>query len=272
MDDADRTACLAQLAGRLCRRLPPALAAVIAGAKVRVAAGTPCQHPAGEAEAAFAGLATAGTLALPGEVGLLVMLEMPHALRLTDRLFGGNGELPDPLPGDLPMTAELVLARLDQALCEALTDERGGGQRPQAAGRSSDIARAMAAGRGSGWTSIGIEIEEEGREAWSVVVALDDAALDRLARMGADRVPADRRRAVSPDPLSAPFADLPFDLTATLLELTIPFSRLSDLKVGDRLPVAIPRDVELTLGPIPLATGTIGTREDRVALRLSRVA
>ena len=278
IEDADRARCLGALAGRLSLQLPEAMAAMFAGSRPQVTCGERRQIKAGELDKACEDYTSASVFAL-GSGGPIVSVLIAKAdiLRLTDRLFGGTGELPDPLPEKLPMTADLVLARLDQALGEGLADDDrthdAEGTRPQLLRRTRDASKFIdGENPSSDCKLLDIAVTEPGRESWNLVLGVRDTALDKMARNSADRAGRAKKRPVAPDPRVAPYADIPFDVTATLLEMTLPFDRLSDLKVGDRLPVAIPRRVDLALAGRVLASGTIGTREDRVALRLTRTS
>ena len=271
--ESDRSASLKDMTTRLSRRLPDALGSILAGAKLRVSVSDPKKLSAGEATdlgaTYFAGCEIAQG---PDDIRFAVLIGKADILRVTDRLFGGNGELPDPLPEELPMTADLVLSRLEQALCEALAPTYTVGELPMIVKRARDHARMLPDADGESWTLVDFAVNEEESESWNIAFAIRDSILDRLARSRTKGGVTPKRKAISRDPEGAPYADIPFDITATLLELMVPFARLSDLKVGDRLPVAIPREVDLVLGKHAVAAGSIGTNEDRIALRLSHVS
>ena len=61
---------------------------------------------------------------------------------------------------------------------------------------------------------------------------------------------------------------MPVPVTAVLVDMTIGFSRLTSLKPGDVLPVAVARSVPLQVDGRTIATGTIGEVEDRVAVQI----
>lgn len=74
------------------------------------------------------------------------------------------------------------------------------------------------------------------------------------------------------NPAATPFAEMPLPLTATLVEMQVPLSLLATIEPGVVLPVAVARAVPLSIGETVLARGTVGTQDDRVAIKLSQIA
>lgn len=70
--------------------------------------------------------------------------------------------------------------------------------------------------------------------------------------------------------LAAPFDDLPLQLRAILVDMSMPVSKLSALAPGQVIPVPVARNIPLVSGTHTLAHGAIGTMEDRVAVRLTQ--
>ena len=98
-----------------------------------------------------------------------------------------------------------------------------------------------------------------------MTLAFAEADLPRL--LGTET--AKPRQATTADPHAAPFSAMPLPLTARLVDMAMPLSRLSRLSVGDVLPVAVARQVPLHLGGKTIARGTIGAMDDRVAVQLT---
>jgi len=57
-------------------------------------------------------------------------------------------------------------------------------------------------------------------------------------------------------------------VTAVLVDMSLPFSRLSALRPGDVLLVTVARSIPLKVDGRTIATGTVGEVEDRVAVQL----
>jgi flagellar motor switch protein FliM len=52
----------------------------------------------------------------------------------------------------------------------------------------------------------------------------------------------------------------------------VPLAAISALEPGAVLPVAVARAVPLSIGGIEIARGTIGAQDDRVAVKLIKIA
>ena len=55
-----------------------------------------------------------------------------------------------------------------------------------------------------------------------------------------------------------------------LAEIDLSLARLQTLAPGDMIPLAMGRQVPLMVGETVLAHGSVGTSEDRMAIRLTR--
>ena len=93
-----------------------------------------------------------------------------------------------------------------------------------------------------------------------------DALADLLADDGGPGARVPRQPA---SPLDQPFADLPLALSATLVDMQLPISRLAALMPGAVLPVAVARTVPLTLEGTVIARGTVGELDDQAAVQIS---
>ncbi|WP_299308800.1 flagellar motor switch protein FliM [uncultured Croceicoccus sp.] len=194
------------------------------------------------------------------------------ALSLTDRTFGGNGDVDDELPDQFPMSSELTLKRLEKAIGGAMR-----GILPMADGpdaichRAEDLAAMSPFAEGDpSQMSCGVitlRVEEQGRDSWSILLAIMEEDLSTLFA-GHPRLPAPRRRARSAT--DAPFADLPLPIAAHLAELTVPLARLSALKPGDVLPLSARREVPISIRGVTIALGAVGSQDGRVAIRITR--
>ena len=101
-------------------------------------------------------------------------------------------------------------------------------------------------------------------------VSLSDRRAIKMLKLFAASAAAQPRRAkIARGPLDAPFADMPLQLDARLVDMRLPLGRLAALKVGQVLPVSVARKVPLSIGGTVLAHGTLGEQDDRLALRVA---
>lgn len=261
---------LTQLGETLARTLPSGLARVAGGEAPVVRIGIPAEGTLDALIAEETGLTAHSLMGLgPKRLPLLASFEAAPVLRLLDRTFGGRGLLPDPLPTRFPLSAELLLARMEEAIANALSAGMGGDEihRVIPLRRETVLAQLAPFGPGEPLLRIVLEVEETGVEAWSLALAfpLGTLASALVAPRRKRRVPARVRR---PGPDEEPFASLPIEVTAVLVDMTLPFSRLSALRPGDVLPVTVARAVPLRVDGRTIAAGTVGEVEDRVAVQL----
>ena len=260
---------LSLLGEKLARVLPAGLARLSGGEPPVVRTGMPMDCNVASIQAEIETLAAHTLMVVgPGRLPLLATIEAAPVLRLVDRAFGGRGAVPDPLPDSFPLSAELLLGRLENAVAEALALAFGGGEehavRPLR--RDTSLRQLDPFGRREELLQFSLEIEDEGAEPWSLSLAFPQATL--AAAVAVPRAGRRAARGAAPDAASEPFASMPLSVTAVLVDMTIGFSRLSTLRPGDVLPVAVARSVPLQVDGRTIATGTIGEVEDRVAVQL----
>ena len=259
---------LSLLGEKLGRVLPANLARFANGEPPLVRIGMPMDCTLGSIAADIETLAS-HTLMTVGPKGLpmLAIFEAAPVLRLVDRAFGGRGTVPDPLPEAFPLSAELLLGRVEEAIAGALTAVFGGERnKVRAMRRDTSLRQLDPFDKRAELLQLSLEVEEPGVEPWSLSLAFP---LETLAEVLVSPRHAPRvARPASPDPMSEPFASMPLDVTAVLVDMTMGFSRISSLKPGDVLPVAVARSVPLQVDGRTVATGTIGEVEDRVAVQI----
>jgi len=255
----------ALLAERLARRLTGGLARLSSEPPL-VRALPSREIAAGEADRD--GLCSYAVLGIGAErQPALLTLAAEPVLRMVDRAFGGRGEVPDPLPAALPLSAELLVARLEGIAATALAEALGIGP-IEPLRRDSRLSQLAPFAAGTPLIEQSVEIEERGMPPWRLVFALPQPL---LASLFAGREPKPRTSPAQPDPASEPFGSLPVRLTAVLVDMPLSFSRLAALRPGDVLPVAVARNVPVKAGGRTIASGTVGEFEDRVALQLTSV-
>lgn len=208
------------------------------------------------------------SLAMPG-VALLLSVEARAVLRLIDRAFGGRGDVPAQLPAQFPVSGDLLIAKLERLATDALCGALGPGSAVAHCRRDSNVARLAAFADTAQVAVLDIAVEEQAA-SWQASLAVPLSALPALfGAKGAARpvAKANQDRAMS---LAAPFDELPLQLRAILVDMSMPVSKLSALAPGQVIPVPVARNIPLVSGTHTLAHGAIGTMEDRVAVRLTQ--
>lgn len=260
---------LARLGERCARTLGEGLADLLGGEAPAIAVVPPVEQSETELAEAIGPLAANCLLAsgVPG-VTLLASLEARATLQLIDRAFGGRGEAPTSLPEAFPLSAELLIGKLELRIAAALQAALGQGEvRPlRSNSRFAELAPYPAGAR---IAVLVLTIAQAQGADWRLTLALPLALLPRLL---GDHVPPAPSAPRSADPAAAPFAAVPLPLSATLVEMKLPLAAVSRLEVGAVLPVAVARAVPLAIGGKVVARGTVGAQDDRVALKLTQIA
>lgn len=265
---------LATALGEVAKRLSRALAeglrpllggdlAVVTCGKVEKAA-APRLHKMIDAVAVNLVLEDAGT------AQMLVSLDYPSALVLTDQVFGGPGEAPSQLPDRLPAATDLTMARLADVLGEALGKAF---ERPAPfaqVARSEVLGKLVRARDDDTFLTLRCEISLPQKKPWTLLLVLRQSQAELLLAEHA-RVPR-APSAPANQALAEPFATLPLELVAVLAEMSLPVSRISTLKPGDTIPLVIPAQIPLRLGNITLARGQAGSADGALALRLTHIS
>jgi len=261
---------LAQLGEKLARSLPMGLGRVAGGEPPVVRIGIPSEGTLTALLNEQGSLAAHSLMGLgPKRLPLLATFEAAPVLRLLDRAFGGRGVVPHPLPTSFPLSAQLLLARIEEAIAAALSEGMGGDEthHVQPLRRDTNLAQLAPFSASEPLLRIVLEVEEVDAEPWSLALAFPLTTLS-----SALVAPRRKRRAASraprPGPGDEPFTSLPLEVTAVLVDMTFPFSRLSALRPGDVLPVTVARSIPLLVDGRTIAAGTVGEVEDRVAVQV----
>jgi flagellar motor switch protein FliM len=207
----------------------------------------------------------------------LVSFDFATAIALTDRSFGGDGRTGGSTPEALPRSAALLVEEAASIIAGAITRASLGDMPPPmgATPRGEVIVRSESAARLKPFMLedqallLTIEIANRQGCTWRASLALAAERMDRL-------LPGGRRaRARTPrhpaSGVAAPFAAVPLPLHVVLAEFDLSLARLQTLSPGDTIPLAMGRQVPLMVGETILAHGSVGTAEDRMAIRLTRM-
>lgn len=261
---------LAPVGERLARGFAALLAPLLGGEAPAVRANAPRECEAAELVRMTPPLAANSLLAMAGsDARILVSMDAGTILRFVDRAFGGRGTAPSPLPEAFPLSAELMIVRLEGFAAAALA---------QALGLPSEavtgLARAGAIGEVCPYAAadrlavIDLDVTEPDGTAWTAGFALPMALIARL--FGEHSPPPrviDRR---SRHPADEPFGDLPLTISAVLVDMRMAFSALAALRPGQIIPVAVARTVPLRVGDRTIAHGAVGALDDRVAIQVTQ--
>lgn len=211
---------------------------------------------------------------------LLLSFDFATAIALTDRSFGGDGEVELDQPEVLPRSAGLLVEQAARVIARAIARvSAGGGAAGEFAGdvivRSESARRLKPFEPDADCALLTLELTEDDPDAiallpWSARIALRADRLDGLLPgLGA---PSGSPRAGGSDcgdPASGAFAHIPLPLEAVLAEFDMALGKLDRLKPGDQIPFAMSREIPLRIGSQTIARGSVGTLEDRIALRLT---
>lgn len=256
---------LARFGERLAEVLPTALSPWHGSIPPAVTCGAVHECAAGELE----GKLVANTLLSVGGQPLLVSIGAPAVFSLIDRAFGGRGAIPDPLPTTFPASCDVLVRRIEQVLSgriAALFE----GRDIATLGRDEDLTRLATFAAGQRVLAVDFAVTgDRALENWCFTIAATPDALAALLGEGASRTSAAPTAA---DPAAEPFADVPLELRAVLVDCEMPVATLARLEVGSVLPIAVARKVPLRIGARAIAHGSVGECDDRAALQISSLA
>jgi flagellar motor switch protein FliM len=271
---------LGRLGDRLARRMAAALAPLLGGEAPLVTCSAPREGDLSTLHGAIATLAANSLFGVNETAPLFVSIEAEPVLRIVDRAFGGKGEAPAPLPERFPMAAELMVGRLELLVADhlgaalAVTAGRAPGAPLPAITplrRDSNLAMLAPFPDSQPLALMTMEVDDGSPLPWQMTFAMPMGTLARLFghAEGAETLSTGAGRAIA-SPTDAPFAGLPLEVSAIIVDMKIPFSAIANLAPGDVLPVSIARAVPLRVGAATFAHGTIGAVDERVAVQITR--
>lgn len=270
---AELTPSLTKFGDRLARALTSGLARVWGDDSLEVSCNPPRECTMSELASEIAPLA-ANTLLSAGtrDERFLASVDAEAVLRLVDRAFGGSGEAPAERPEAFPLSAELMIARLEtlvvRTIAQALNAQGDGAIR--ALRRDSSLSELAPFTGSEPLVVLALDIEETDRAPWHVTFALPAKTAASLFGKGEQPRAAGSDTRSALDPCDETIGEIPLTLRATLVDMRVPFSSLSALRPGQLLPVAVARSVPLTIGEKTVAHGTVGEMDDRVAVQITQ--
>lgn len=262
---------LTRMSERLAKAVRGALSPLLGGAEPQI-------NPMKPMDTDFADFCSeiprlsANSLMQIGSAPFMLTIEGENVLRLVDRAYGGPGDTPSSLPKEFPLSADLMIGRIEQLVASALTVALGGNGGPvRAVRRDASLAQLQAMPDATKVAGLTLNVVEQGRMPWAISIAFPHDTLALMFAHGDAKRPAKPRRGPA-QPTDAPFADLPVELAAVLVDMRLPLAVVSALRVGQVLPVPIARNVPVKVGDKTYATGTVGALEDRVAIQLNQIS
>ncbi|RNJ62577.1 MAG: flagellar motor switch protein FliM [Porphyrobacter sp. IPPAS B-1204] len=208
----------------------------------------------------------------------LLSVDFATSIALTDRSFGGDGRTTGSVPDALPRSAALLVEEAATMIAGAITRASYGDMPPPAGAvtrgevivRSESAARLKPFALDADVLVFTIDIANRQGCTWRASLAV---AAERMARLlpGGGRAPRARSRRTPANGLAAPFAAVPLPLHVVLAEFDLSLARLQTLAPGDTIPLAMGRQVPLMVGDTVLAHGSVGTADDHMAIRLTRL-
>ena len=204
---------------------------------------------------------------------ILFSLDYATAIAMTDCSFGGEGTPPEDAPEQLPRSAALLIENVGSLLAKTIS--RSGGAAERMTGdvlvRSESVTRLKPFGEATAIALFSVLITSGEAAQWSAILAIAKDRLDGLLP-GTSAGSGSKRHASSPSAeIADTFASMPLPLEAILSEFTIALNRLENLNPGDEIPIAIACELPLRAGDQIVAHGTLGTIENRMAMRVTRL-
>lgn len=262
---------LARAGERLAKAMRGALAPMLGGTEPAITCTRPAQTDYADFASEIPGLA-ANSLYAAGLQGALLMtsIEGEYVLRLVDRAFGGPGDTPGSLPREFPLSADLMIGRIENLIAARLAETLGSAAiRPLR--RDANLGQLQPFADTTPLAALSLNVLEAGRMPWSIALAFP---LDTLADLfGHGERPSTPRPPRGPAlPTDAPYADMPLPVSAVLVDMALPLSAISRLEIGQVLSVPIARQVPLRVAGRTVAAGSIGAVDDRVAIQITQLS
>lgn len=210
----------------------------------------------------------------PGRGRTLIVLDGKLTYLMLDRFFGGEGEVPSPLPSDFTGAAETLLHRLSSSIAAQLRPawellaQIDFAPAPPAAPLAT--APELDGGEAMVVTRLGVA-QGQGKPHW-IDILYPVAALKPWT-------PALTARVIGGEPEAEPHwrsaltraaLGVPLPVRSVLAEPVVPAATLMALKPGDVIPINFGADVPVMVGQRRIGAGTVGTANGRAAIRLTR--
>jgi flagellar motor switch protein FliM len=209
-EPVDLSAGFVRLGERFTRALAPTLAPLLGGGEPEVAVQPPRELSETELGEELGSLAANSlySTGVPG-VTMLCAIEGAGLLRLVDRAFGGSGEAPKVLPAAFPLSAELMIGKLETLVAGALAQAFGHKDLGEIRSlrRAAQLSELAPFPAGTRIAVLRCEVTEQSRSPWQLTLALPQVMLPKLLGSG-DGASANTSVPHAADPAALPFADV----------------------------------------------------------------
>lgn len=208
-----------------------------------------------------------------GDKTVLLSLDYSTAIALTDCSFGGEGKTPAEAPIQLPRSAALLVERFANIIARSIATTNGSAERVggDVLARSESVTRLKPFSEEAEVAFFRLTLAIEGVAEWNAVMAV---AAERLTDLlpGISPPPSKRRNYLKfGNEVEGTFANMPMPLEAVLGEVEMSLGALDRLKPGDEIALSVASELPLRIGEQVLARGVLGTLENHMAIRLTKV-
>ncbi|MEO1729525.1 MAG: FliM/FliN family flagellar motor switch protein [Pseudomonadota bacterium] len=210
-----------------------------------------------------------------GDQTVLLSFSVDTAIALTDRSFGGSGEIAPDGATSLPRSAALLIEQASRTIARSIARvSAGGGAIGEVEGdviiRSESASRLKPFAPSNSCALFTLTLTTPEAISWEAIIAMHSERLDSLLPGLGSPVTAGEGGDDN-GALEAIMGDIPLPMKAVLAEIDLSLGQLNRLAPGDQIPLAVTRDIPLRIGARAIASGSLGTKEDRMALKLTGV-
>jgi len=205
---------------------------------------------------------------------MLLSVDLATVTALTDASFGGAGTVPKEVPPQMPRSAAMLADQCASMIAQSIVTTNGAAEQTQGdvLVRSESASRLKPFGAEANVALFTLTIQMGSEAEWKLLLSVANDRLDALlpGEMGGAKPMA---KSLQPsDGTQGTFAQLPMPIEAVLNEFDVTLGRLEKLAPGDEFPLAIASELPLRLGEKVLAHGALGTLDNRMAVRVTRIA
>lgn len=204
----------------------------------------------------------------------LVSIDGRAILRLVDRFFGGLGVVEGDLPQEFPMSAELMIERLEHMVAARLSEAMGqlNADDIEREKHEATIAHLAYLEPGDQVVVSRMTVQEGSRDPWHIDFVFAGTAMRMLAPKLTNRVTSKRPAQTDLSSLiESSIGEVPMPVRAVMAETAISMQTVANLEPGQILPISLARLVALRVGDQAIGRGTMGTNEDRMAVRIKQI-
>lgn len=206
---------------------------------------------------------------------ILLKVEPEFVSRLVDAFYGGSGSVRTLRAREFTATEESLLARLAEALIDALAEIWAEivPIRASLRARETNIGFAALAKGDEAVAVSQFTVQPWPGHAATIEFLYPLAALRSVEAALAAKAPDDvgQRNAEWRARLDAALGEVRVDARTVLARPELSLSELMNLQAGDVIPVSLPAQVPLIVEGRRIAIGAVGEHDGRAALRIERV-